>query len=30
MVLVKNLSSNKKFKAIVTAEKKVSPIININ
>ena len=30
MVLVKNLSSNKKFKAIVTAEKKVSPITNIN
>ena len=30
MVLVKNLSSNKKFKAIVTAEKKVSPLTNIN
>tara|TARA_B110000208_G_scaffold177473_1_gene224677 strand:- start:93 stop:812 length:720 start_codon:yes stop_codon:yes gene_type:complete len=30
MVLVKNSSSNKKFKAIVTAEKKVSPITNIN
>ena len=30
MVLVKNLSSNKKFKALVTAEKKVSPITNIN
>ena len=30
MVLVKNSSSNKKFKAIVTAEKKVSPLTNIN
>jgi flagella basal body P-ring formation protein FlgA len=30
MVLVKNLSSNRKFKAIVTSEKKVSPITNIN
>ena len=30
MVLVKNLSSNKKFKAIVVAEKKVTPITNIN
>ena len=30
MVLVKNLSSKKKFKAVVTAEKKVSPITNIN
>jgi len=30
MVLVKNLSSSKEFKAVVTAEKKVSPITNIN
>ncbi|MDE0782370.1 MAG: flagellar basal body P-ring formation chaperone FlgA [Planktomarina sp.] len=30
MILVKNLSSNKKFKAVVTAEKKVTPITNIN
>ena len=30
MVLVKNLSSNKEFKAIVVAEKKVTPITNIN
>ena len=30
MVLVKNLSSNKEFKAIVIAEKKVTPITNIN
>tara|TARA_B100000768_G_scaffold148691_1_gene142728 strand:+ start:5106 stop:5825 length:720 start_codon:yes stop_codon:yes gene_type:complete len=30
MVLVRNLSSNKEFKAIVIAEKKVTPITNIN
>ena len=30
MVLVKNLSSKKEFKAIVIAEKKVTPITNIN
>ena len=30
MILVKNLSSNKKFKAVVTATKKVKPITNIN
>ena len=30
MVLVKNLSSDKEFKAIVIAEKKVTPITNIN
>ena len=30
MVVVKNSSSLKEFKAIVTAEKKVSPITNIN
>jgi flagella basal body P-ring formation protein FlgA len=30
MVLVRNSSSLKEFKAIVTAEKKVSPLANIN
>ena len=30
MILVRNMSSNKKFKAVVTAEKKVSPVTNIN
>lgn len=30
MVLVRNSSSSKEFKAIVTAEKKVSPLANIN
>ena len=30
MVVVKNSSSLKEFKAIVTAEKKVSPLANIN
>mgnify|MGYP001217724298 CR=1 FL=1 len=30
MILVRNISSNKKFKAVITAEKKVSPVTNIN